>query len=418
MQTNTTVRTLRARWLALCAGWRLGPVLVAGLTLALVTAACGAKVTHPGAAPSVDSGPATSPARTPSISPDTRVGTWRQLPPAPFSTSVSAMVWTGTEMLFFGRVSNMNDGAVAGGCHDVAAAYTPATRTWRRLSPPLADAGCFEGTETAVWSGSEMLVWGTVNTAYNPATNRWRPLPNPPLKWAGPSVNVWTGRQMVGWGGGCCGDSVRDGLAYTPATNSWSELPPAPISGRHAAGAWTGTEMIIVGGNDADEHVFADGAAYNPSTRSWRRLPPMPQPRAGATVVWDGAEVLVVGGEGAFETKQCRPCADGLAYNPSSNRWRRLPRMQFPREGHIAVWTGTQLLVWGGVTDIHRDTVPPHGVAYDPATSRWSALPMSPLRGRSGAIAVWTGTSMIVWGGGLCDPDCTQFTDGAAYVPA
>lgn len=269
-----------------------------------------------------------------------------------------------------------------------------------------------------MWTGSEMLVWGTVNTAYNPATNRWRPLPEPPMVWGGPSVNVWTGRQMIGWGGGCCGDSVKDGLAYTPATNSWEKLPPAPLTGRKANGAWTGDELIIVGGADADGHVFADGAAYNPVTRSWRRLPPMPEPRFGATVVWDGTEVLVVGGAGAFETPQCSPCDDGFAYNPSTNHWRRLPRMKSPRWGHVAVWTGTQLLVWGGETDDHRGTVPPHGATYDPATNRWSALAISPLRGRVRATAVWTGTSMIVWGGGICSPDCKEFTDGAAYTPA
>ena len=91
MQASTTVRRLRMPWLALRDGWRLGPVLVAGLTLALVAAACGAKVTHPVAASSV-AGPAISPARTPSISPDTRAGTWRRLPRAPLAASVSASV--------------------------------------------------------------------------------------------------------------------------------------------------------------------------------------------------------------------------------------------------------------------------------------------------------------------------------------
>ena len=116
--------------------------------------------------------------------------------------------------------------------------------------------------------------------------------------------------------------------------------------------------------------------------------------------MWDGTEVLIVGGSGPFGRPRCSPCADGFAYNPSTNRWRRLPRMKFPRVAHVAVWSGTQLLVWGGVTDPRRETVPPHGVAYDPATNRWSALPISPLRGRTGATAVWTGTSMIVWGAG------------------
>jgi hypothetical protein len=38
-------------------------------------------------------------------------------------------------------------------------------------------------------------------------------------------------------------------------------------------------------------------------------------------------------------------------------------------------------------------------VRYNPATNRWSALPESPLHGRQFPTAVWTGRQMIVWGG-------------------
>ncbi|MGH8834408.1 MAG: hypothetical protein ACRDWG_05345, partial [Actinomycetes bacterium] len=117
--------------------------------------------------------------------------------------------------------------------------------------------------------------------------------------------------------------------------------------------------------------------------------------------VWTGRELLAWG--------------PGLhaAYNPATNRWRRLPSMGVGRSGHTAVWTGRQLLVWGA------RTAPPHGLAYDPAADQWSELPMSPLRGRTGHIAVWTGSQMLIWGGTPArstDPD-KPFADGAAYTP-
>ncbi len=34
--------------------------------------------------------------------------------------------------------------------------------------------------------------------------------------------------------------------------------------------AWTGTEMIVWGGGDANTDL-ADGAAYDPATNSWRK---------------------------------------------------------------------------------------------------------------------------------------------------
>ena len=76
--------------------------------------------------------------------------------------------------------------------------------------------------------------------------------------------------------------------------------------------------------------------------------------------------------------------------------------------------------MWGGRTfRAGAWTAPAPGLAYDPASNRWSPLPKSPLRGRFGHVAVWTGTSMLIWGGHpsrASDPE-RPFTDGAAYTP-
>ena len=83
-----------------------------------------------------------------------------------------------------------------------------------------------------------------------------------------------------------------------------------------------------------------------------------------------------------------------------------------------AVWTGHQLLIWRGWTGSFADQrIPPHGAAYAPPANRWTALPMAPLRGRSAPTAVWTGHQMIVWGGFIPGQKYTYLTDGAAYQP-
>jgi len=74
------------------------------------------------------------------------------------------------------------------------------------------------------------------------------------------------------------------------------------------------------------------------------------------------------------------------------------------------------LLVWGGVTA--SGTVPPRGEAYTPATGTWTALPAAPLRGRESPVAVWTGRQMILWGGFRNGTPPRGFTDGAGYTPA
>jgi len=322
-------------------------------------------------------------------------------------------VWTGSELLVYGP-------STAGG---VGAAYNPATHSWRKLPKAPGPQESIEGGYHAVWSGTELLGWGMgLDAAYNPVTNTWRRLSG---SVSAPSVMVWTGRQVLTWGGGCCGEYSEDGAAYTPATDSWQQLPRSPLEGRRTSGVWTGREMIVAGGAGrgpdpkvAEETVLADAAAYHPATRTWRQLAPMPEPRAGATATWTGTEVVVVGGYGPTGSMR-QLYSDGVAYNPSTNRWRHLPAMQVGRVNHTAVWTGRELLVWGGRTFRAGSWVtPPYGVAYDLASNRWSAMPVSPLRGRVGHVAMWTGAQMLIWGGNSVTGAETNFTDGAAYTIA
>jgi len=141
-----------------------------------------------------------------------------------------AAVWTGKELIVFGRA-----GAVL---HErnVAFSYTPASGRWRTLHPPAGPSGEYEGSTHAVWTGKLMLVWGPPSTllSYAPATDRWSELPASPLDGMPPGLVVWTGKEMIFWGGGCCGGASADGAAYNPATRAWRKLANAPIAGQQA----------------------------------------------------------------------------------------------------------------------------------------------------------------------------------------
>jgi N-acetylneuraminic acid mutarotase len=170
------------------------------------------------------------------------------------------------------------------------------------------------------------------------------------------------------------------------------------------------------GGSEVGYAAYADAAAFNPRTKAWRRLPSLPERRMNATVTWTGTEVLVVGGRSGPGKDQLY--RDGVAYNPRADSWRRLPTMTAGRIGHSAEWTGEALLVWGGSTVRSSAwTTPTHGESYDPRTDRWTALPVAPLRGRTEHAAVWTGDEMLVWGGvSVGDPGSVRvFLDGATY---
>lgn len=76
---------------------------------------------------------------------------------------------------------------------------------------------------------------------------------------------------------------------------------------------------------------------------------------------------------------------DGAAFDPSTNRWRVLaPSPLAGRYGHTAVWTGSQMIVWGGTDEGPSDAIPHRladGATYDPETDVWALLPNAPLAG-------------------------------------
>ena len=333
----------------------------------------------------------------------TPAGTWQKLPAAPITEAPVTMVsvWTGREMIIHGILPG-------GGSRGVTFAYRPAARTWVRLADGPQPA-TVNSADVAVWTGSRMLVPGLTSGSYDPAANTWRKIARPGVSLGG-AVTGWTGRQFLAWGGTCCEDTSRDGMAYNPVTNTWRKLPAAPLQPRaSASGAWTGKELVVAGGhNFFRKTVFRDAAAYNPSTGTWRKLPQMPRALTGGPALWDGKEILFLSSSSAR----------GLAYNPGRNSWRLLPAMPLPRFGFAAVWTGHRVLVWGGLAGSNPTWAPPaRGEAYNPAASQWTALPASPLHGRAFPSAVWTGHQMLVWGGNIRATTDIFFTDGATYTP-
>src|SRR5947208_16843311 len=77
-----------------------------------------------------------------------------------------------------------------------------------------------------------------------------------------------------------------------------------------------------------------------------------------------------------------------------------------------AVWTGTEMIVWGGSDDAnHLNT----GGRYNPANDSWMATSITNApEARSGHTAIWTGSNMIVWGGG---DGTSNFNNGGRYDP-
>ena len=173
--------------------------------------------------------------------------------------------------------------------------------------------------------------------------------------------------------------------------DTWTATAGEPDGRDNHTAVWTGTEMIIWGGGGFGMNT---GGKYNPSTDTWTPTNTMnaPQARSEHTAVWTGTEMIIWGGSPITNT--------GGRYNPGTDTWTATSITNAPaaRFNHAAVWTGTEMMIWGGWDSINTffDT----GGRYNPNTDTWTAISITnaPI-GRYNHTAVWTGSEMIVWGG-------------------
>src|SRR5438132_3138724 len=88
----------------------------------------------------------------------------------------------------------------------------------------------------------------------------------------------------------------------------------------------------------------------------------------------------------------------GGRYNPATDSWTATSTTNAPalRYEHTAVWTGNEMIVWGGFNGSNLNT----GARYNPNTDSWTATSTTNAPAvRPLHTAVWTDSEMIVWGG-------------------
>jgi N-acetylneuraminic acid mutarotase len=388
---------------------------------------------------------------------------------APYGRYQHSAVWTGSKMIVWGGQTSVLDaqGNPVTEAFGDGGQYDPATDTWSAISPsnaPLARFG-----HSAVWTGSQMIIWGgnatltgrdylsALNSGarYNPATDAWTPT----LTTAAPAPRsehsaLWTGSEMLIWGGADHSNATfhQTGGRYNPATDSWidTSIVGAP-SGRaaHSAVLTDDGKMLVWGGYSITgfdsfftptEQDFSDGGRYDLVSGSWAPLSTIGRPaaRRNHTAVWTGNRMVIWGGDSVTYDINNTPIRSylgtGARYDPSSDTWSptSLLGAPTPRTQNTAVWTGSRMLIWGGFRPsgetplLEPTSFPAAGASYDPQADTWSPISTTNSPNpRYRHTAVWTGTTMIVWGGygtGLQqinnEPCCFGLFTGGLYDPA
>jgi N-acetylneuraminic acid mutarotase len=306
---------------------------------------------------------------------------------APAGRQAHTAVWTGSEMIIWGGAGDI--------AYNTGARYNPSTDSWTATTTVNAPAGRYN--HTVVWTGNEMIVWGggsNTGGRYNASTDSWTAISTTgaPAAYLY-NTAVWTGSQMIIWGGSN-GSSLNTGGKYDLSTNSWTATSTnnAPAARYLHTAVWSGSEMIVWGGWNGNSFLNT-GGRYNPSTDSWTPTSTTGAPAARweHTAVWTGSRMIVWGGNN-FNT--------GGSYDPGTGSWTATSIANAPdgRAFHTTVWTGSEMIVWGGYDN---NSYVGSGGRYNPSTDSWTATSMFNVPvGRAFHTAVWTGSEMIVWGGG------------------
>jgi hypothetical protein len=275
------------------------------------------------------------------------------------------------------------------------------------------------------------------------ATGTWSVLPSGPLRGRDGEATVWTGTQLIVWGGANETSALANGASFQPTTSQWALMPQGPLSARSdAAAVWTGREAVFWGGRTWSGSYAGNGASYDPVARSWQLLPRAPLGAlTSAEASWTGSEVVVVGTTGQPPISFNRPSAKGkarleaAAFNPETSRWTQLPSFPAAAAGQpissASAWTGSELVV----VVFYEDIVPIGcrapctsgytiksavvSATWQRGARTWHILPAPPAHSlvsaySYGASATWTGKWLVLVGGSPCLPgmSCPLFPEG------
>ncbi len=196
--------------------------------------------------------------------------------------------------------------------------------------------------------------------------------------------------------------------------------------------------VLIFGGlvTGAADPFLDDGAIYRLCDDAWAPTSTDGVPHAITDTVahrptgtWTGSELLVWGGvPGGTSYQEGEPVSFAARYDSTTDTWSDMNRTGGPTSADedVVVWTGERLLVWGGVA-LGESGFANHddGALYDPKTDSWAPMSVSgaPPGGYEKGRYVWTGDKLVVWGGlqeaGTgSSPKYTTLQEGAVYDPA
>ncbi|HYM50648.1 MAG TPA: kelch repeat-containing protein [Candidatus Limnocylindrales bacterium] len=240
-----------------------------------------------------------------------------------------------------------------------------------------------------------------------PPPGAWLALPAPPVELINPVV--------VGFRDG--GALVLAGQSAVPRTATGVHGVPLPTVEEFAGGTWSlrapepealydsgivilpNQDVLVVGGVDSQDRTVQKVFLYDPTADRWTRMPDLPAARAGlfAVVLKDGT-VLVGGGASGWPNDFPPPSGLSSAwiFDPATAAWRSISSMHTGRLFASATLLpdGTVLIAGGD----DRGSPLASAEVFDPTTSSWTVVASMP-QARGQQLATLMGGNVVVMGG-------------------
>lgn len=302
---------------------------------------------------------------------DLAAGTWRSL-----STQKIPTVGQPAINLIGDKVTIWSAGTW-GSPSNAGVIYTPATDQWTDMASKDAPAARVLGATAiprmgnVVTAGDTLFVWGgqpdpsvtdatglpgiecpsatdkqdcqfTDGALYDPATDRWTPVASKGApKGRFNHQTFWTGSRVVVWGGsrydlgstgvGLQNTNLYDGGVFGPGSDTWAPMP-APVGDLAP-----GTYLLMVNGRLV---ALSPGAIYDEAANQWTTA------AHGQAVDWNQCLAPV-----AFKDRVVINCKNQITVVDPFHA--DVPTLSIPVPSDAplnayAVWSGEQVLRWGG----------------------------------------------------------------------
>ncbi len=232
-------------------------------------------------------------------------------------------------------------------------------------------------------------------------------------------------------------DAVNKAMLYNVSNNTWRDAatPPANLFYPKIVSIASGKFFVV--GNGPSPYISSSlGAAiYDKNANSWTTVTgDLRGSLTSFNLVKADSRILLWGGNSPYSLSSVSP---GWSFDLSSNQWKKISTTGAPnsmRNDFSSHWTGQKLLIWGGHDNLRDSSGVSYfpyalfyndGGLYDPVTDTWELFntPAS-ISPRAFHASVWTGTEMLIWGGLTSSSNCNVagqnnscIDQGAAFNP-